>query len=556
VEPTPQQQDYLMRLTAFARSLLQPHSFDELLWRIAYQAGELFGLEDCVLYLLEPQGLVQYAAFGVKSPAPGEIKNRIVLPLGQGIVGSVAATGKSERVADTRADPRYIADEFEGRSELAVPILYGGRVLGVLDSESSRPDGYSAADQATLELVAMLAAPRIASALAERRTDLAEAELVRVASVQRERERSQEAQRLESLGLLAGGIAHDFNNLLTTILGSVALVRQDVAMPHLAELLDAAASACERARSLTRQLLSFAQGGAPAREVLDLGTVLQEVVATRRHEGLAVELQLPAEPLWTAIDRTQLRQVAEELLNNAAEAQRGGGRLQVVARLEEKQGDRLIEVHWQDFGSGVPEALRSRVFDPYFTTKPGNSGLGLSTAYWILRRHGGGLDLAPAASGPGACFVLRLPAVAAAAAPPRLAPNMPSRALEVLVIDDDAGVRTVVQRMLQSLGHRVRTAGDGLAGVRLLAQAQGEGRRCDLVVLDLTLPGGMDGLATLHALRQLQAGIPVLVISGYCDAPVYRDAPRHGFSAKLDKPFTREALVQAIAQALVAGQAS
>jgi signal transduction histidine kinase/CheY-like chemotaxis protein len=550
VDPGSQSPEYLLRLTAFARSLLQTYSLDGLLWHIASQVGELFGFEDCVLYLLESQGLVQYAAFGIKSPKPGEIKNRIVLPLDRGIVGAVAATGRSERVADTRADPRYVADEFDGRSELAVPILYGGRVLGVLDSECSRLDGYTAADQATLELVAMLAAPRIASALAERRTDFAEAELQRVASVQRERERSQEAQRLESLGLLAGGIAHDFNNLLTTILGNVALVRRDVAMPHLTEMLDAASTACERARRLTRQLLAFAQGGAPAREVLDLGTVLREVVANRRYEELAVELQLPPEPLLVAIDRAQLRQVAEELLANAAEAQRGAGRLQVVARLQEGQGGRHIEVYWQDFGSGVPETLRHRVFDPYFTTKPGNSGLGLSTAYWILRRHGGALDLAPAASGPGACFVVRLPVAAAGSVAPRSAEVLPARALEILVVDDDAGVRNVVQRMLQGLGHRVRSAGDGLAGVRLLAQAQAEGRRCDVVVLDLTLPGGMDGLATLQAMRQLQAGIPVLVITGYCDSPIYAEAASHGFSAKLEKPFTRDALVAALAAAL------
>ena len=121
----------LLTLTRFAQSLLEPRSLQDLLWDIAQNVGDLLGYDDCVIYLCEPEGLVQAAAFGIKSNKEREIFNRLVLPLGKGIVGSVAQSGKPERIEDTSKDPRYVLDTIAGASELAVPILYGGAVLGV-----------------------------------------------------------------------------------------------------------------------------------------------------------------------------------------------------------------------------------------------------------------------------------------------------------------------------------------------------------------------------------------------------------------------------------------
>lgn len=136
----------LTKIGAFARHMLEARSLDDLLWGIAQQAGETLGFEDCVVYLRDEDVLVQMAAFGLKSTAEREIFQRISIPVGQGIVGTVAGTGRRERVGDISRDPRYIPDQFPGRSELAVPLRFEGRVLGVLDTESSRADAYSAAD--------------------------------------------------------------------------------------------------------------------------------------------------------------------------------------------------------------------------------------------------------------------------------------------------------------------------------------------------------------------------------------------------------------------------
>jgi len=540
----------LLQLTQFAQSLLQQNTLDDLLWHITSKVGELFGFEDCVLYLHEELGLVQSAAHGVKSPGLREIRNRIVLPLGRGIVGSVAASGRAECIADTRKDPRYIADEFQGRSELAVPISYGGRILGVIDSESSQPSGFSADDQAVFELVAMLAAPRIASALAERGLLRAEEHLQRLEAEQGERERQHHTQRLESLGQLAGGIAHDFNNLLTAIFGNVALARSEVTSTEVGEMLDEASAACVRARGLTKQLLTFASGGQPIHTVGDLVPMLRSVVLeVAQPLGLQVVFDVPNASLLASFDQDQLRLVIRHLTRNAAEAEAGGGSLRIRARHELRGGRQVVEVRWHDTGPGVPTELRERIFDPYFTTKVGHSGLGLSQSFWILRRHGGWLELESEVER-GACLVMRLPAVAAVPVGLASAKAIAASGLRVLVMDDDHAVRQVVVRMLQGMGHDVVAVADGVACVTAFTTAMAAGQGFDVALLDLTLPGGMDGCQTLAALRQVAPGLPAVVVSGYHDTGALAEPQVHGFYACLEKPFTRSALQAAIGEAI------
>ena len=164
----------LRTLNAFAISLLQQNDVDDLCWSIAENVGTLLGQEDCVVYLCEGETLFQVAAYGTKSPEDRKIGHRIAIPVGEGVVGTVAQTGLAEIVADTQKDPRYIRDQFPGRSELAVPIVYEGAVLGVLDTESSVVGHYGDADLKTLQSIANLASSRIASAIADDRRHRAE----------------------------------------------------------------------------------------------------------------------------------------------------------------------------------------------------------------------------------------------------------------------------------------------------------------------------------------------------------------------------------------------
>ncbi|MFM1872130.1 MAG: hypothetical protein RL398_1552 [Planctomycetota bacterium] len=538
----------LQRLKRLAESLLVKNSLDDLLWEVTTKVGELFGYEDCVIYLVESVGLVQYAAFGVKNPSQRQIKNRIVLPIGQGIVGAVAETGRAELVSDTERDPRYIADEFRGRSELAVPIVYSARVIGVLDSESSQRNGFTKADVATFELLATLVAPRIASALAERDLSVAIDDLARAESSHRDRVASMQRQRLESLGQLAGGIAHDFNNLLTAILGNVTLAKDLVPPGVAAGLLAEAQESCGKARELSRQLVAFSAGGAPMLQPGDPFELLRELVDRQFGDGrVAVRWLLPDQLPVVAFDRGQLGDALRHLLRNAAEAMPGGGALEISARVLVGK-DRVVEIAITDSGAGVPSPLRGTIFDPYFTTKEGASGLGLSTAFWILRRHGGSLELDPAPTA-GARFVVTLPVMAEVR---RSGDGERGHRLRVLVLDDDIAVRRVLVRMLESLGHRVASAGDGEGCVREFAAGMAQGG-FDVVMLDLTLRHGISWDETFAGLRQLDPGCVVMAMSGYHDSPVMANCRLHGFSGALSKPFTGQDLDRALAEAVAVG---
>lgn len=534
----------LLRLRAFSELLLVHQPLDDLLWNVAAQVGQLFGYEDCVLYLAEPIGLVQYAAYGVKNPQRRQIKNRIVVPIGQGIVGTVGMTWKPELVPDTAQDPRYIPDEFSGRSEATVPILYSGRLLGVLDSESAQLNGFSPSDLATLQLLASLVAPRIASGLAERERNAAVDDLARAESSHRDRIETLQRQRLESLGQLAGGLAHDFNNLLTAIVGNIGLAKEILADGSAGILLDEAQVACNKARDLTKQLLAFSSGGAPVQHPNDLVLLLRKACEEAfSGSQIAVEWHLPQRVPVVSFDAEQMRVAVQQLLRNAREAMPDGGKLEIELKVLEGK-ERLLQVALADHGPGVPSLLRSTIFDPYFTTKEGATGLGLSTAYWIVRRHGGSLALDPSTT-QGARFLLTLPIVAEVRRSGEVSAN---RKLRVLLLDDDDAVRRVLTRMLEVVGHSVVATAEGEACVREFAAARAS-QAFDVVILDLTLRYGIGWEETFAGLRQVDPNCTVVAISGYHDSPVMANHRAHGFSGVLAKPFSTAELGRVLAEA-------
>lgn len=157
----------LHKINLIAAALLRQDALDDLLWTLADQLGTGLALDDCVIYLRQGETLVQAAAFGPKNPTARQIANPIVLSLGEGITGMVARTGASMLIRDTADDAVYVADVLDGRSELAVPLIHAGEVLGVIDSESREPGAYSEADRGFVQRVADMAAPRIAIAIAE-----------------------------------------------------------------------------------------------------------------------------------------------------------------------------------------------------------------------------------------------------------------------------------------------------------------------------------------------------------------------------------------------------
>lgn len=352
----------------------------------------------------------------------------------------------------------------------------------------------------------------------------------------------QRAQRLESLGLLAGGIAHDFNNILTGVLGNISLCRTLVAPSDpIHERLLEAEKALLRARDLTAQLLTFARGGMPVKKPSDLrDLILESATFVLRGSRSKCEFDLP-DDLWPVeVDPGQISRVIENLVLNADQAMPEGGVITIRAQnlLDPGGSLRRVQVSVTDHGVGIPEEHLEHLFDPYFTTKKGGRGLGLATCYSILRHHGGSISV-ESRVGHGSTFSLVLPATTAT--PPRTRDSgdgIPRGHGRVLVLDDEPLVRSVATQILGHLGYEAVAVADGREAVAHYRQARESGRPFDLVVLDLTVPGGVGGVETLDLLRRLDPEVRAVVSSGYSSDPIMADYPKHGFRGVVAKPYT------------------
>nr|MCU0615462.1 ATP-binding protein [Gemmatimonadaceae bacterium] len=348
-------------------------------------------------------------------------------------------------------------------------------------------------------------------------TDLTER--ARAESERRVRDASvQQAQKLESLGVMAGGIAHDFNNLLSAILGHVELAREaltDARPDEVRASLEQVGTAGRRAADLTRQMLAYAGRASLKRDVVDVRTIIDDLVplvraAQSKKVHFAIE-PMP-EPLWVELDPAQLAQVLLNLLTNAAEAiGDANGVVTVHATSVARDGGTCVCVTVSDTGPGIPEHVRARIFDPFFTTKGSGRGLGLSAVRGIVQSLDGTLEVTSSAQ--GTQFIIALHA-----ASPPTAPRVPRHdgfttvvRGTVLVVDDEPSVRSVARRVLERMSLTVLEADDGEQAIALFAARQHE---LGLVLLDLTMPrlGGEEVLARIRATHPL---LPVIVASGY-----------------------------------------
>ena len=363
------------------------------------------------------------------------------------------------------------------------------------------------------------------------------------------------AAKLESVGVLAGGIAHDFNNILAGIIGNLSLARMDVdAGSDLGYSLKQALDAAVRAQDLTRQLLTFAKGGAPLKRPVVLTKCLLDTVAFGiRGSNVRCTPEVESDLAPVEADEGQIHQVIQNLVINATQAMPEGGTLEVLARTTVVTEDdaiplepgRYVEILVRDEGCGIPEEAQQRIFDPYFTTKQEGTGLGLATSYSIVRRHGGSI-LVDSEVDVGTTFRVLLPVCAKALPQPEEALDRLMRAREgtgrILLMDDEPTVRDVCSRMLRSLGYRPTTAEDGQQALELYAHALGKKQPFDLVIMDLTVPEGMGGAEATRRLLELDPTARVVVSSGFRQDAVLQDPQAHGFSGVLDKPYRQEDL--------------
>ncbi len=377
-----------------------------------------------------------------------------------------------------------------------------------------------------------------------------------------ERER-RKAETLDQLGLLAGGIAHDFNNLLTAIIGNISLISMLMPVDEpLQERLNDAQNASHRARDLAQQLLTFARGGAPIKQAVSAAKVIEDTVSFSLR-GAHTRSEITIDPnLWPAeFDSGQISQVVANLVVNADQAMTDGGTLHVScdnysatpqtagAPRDLKPGD-YLRIRVRDEGVGIDEVCMKRIFDPYFTTKSKGNGLGLATAYSIMKNHGG-LITVESVLHEGATFTVYLPAlltppVAVVPAAPvvevkeTLAPIKGSG--RVLIVDDEEAIRMLVEFTLSRLGYEVEQAETALQGIAMYRQSIREKRRYDLVILDLTLPGGMGGKEALKNLIEIDPTVNAIVSSGYAMDATMSRFEDYGFRGVMAKPYEAAAL--------------
>jgi PAS domain S-box-containing protein len=380
-------------------------------------------------------------------------------------------------------------------------------------------------------------------------------------------EQLRQAQKMEAVGQLAGGVAHDFNNLLTVITGYGGMLRSE--LPPDAEArgdVDEVLAAAHRAGGLTRQLLAFSRRQVLQPRVVDVNQTVTATAGMLRRvigEDITLQTELAPNPWPVHADPGQLEQVVMNLAVNARDAMPHGGTLRLLTANVAVDADAARErpgfcageyaaLTVEDTGTGIDPEMLPHLFEPFFTTKgPGRgTGLGLATVYGIVKQSGGCVHV-DSTPGQGSRFTVYLPRHAgepevestpAAPAPPR-------GTEKVLLVEDEASVRTATRRMLERLGYRVLEASDGAAALRRAAEAEARGERIDLVLTDVVMPE-QGGRALGERLAAYWPGLRVLYMSGYTDDEIIRRGLVVPGASFLEKPFTPEGLAEVVRRAL------
>ena len=365
-------------------------------------------------------------------------------------------------------------------------------------------------------------------------------------------------EKLESTGLLAGGIAHDFNNLLSIILGNLSLAQFHAKEDDdILKILIDTEKSCFRARDLTKQLLTFSKGGSPVKKTMSVIELIKEtVIFALRGSNVGHAFSITPELFPVNVDEGQINQVISNIVINAGHAMPQGGTVLIAGENIEITPENTfatplppgpyIKITIRDHGTGIaPKNLQS-IFDPYFTTKPTGSGLGLATAHSIIKKHEGFISVESRET-KGSSFHIYLPA-----SPDKI--NGTNGQMEeitkklvkgrgkVLVMDDEEMIRHIVGELLMHMGYEPEFAEDGVEASRKYLDAMEKNDKFSAVIMDLTIPGGMGGKEAVQEILKIDPHAKVIVSSGFSTDPVMADYKAYGFSGVVAKPFMMQEL--------------
>ncbi|MFH1685481.1 MAG: PAS domain S-box protein [Candidatus Micrarchaeota archaeon] len=364
--------------------------------------------------------------------------------------------------------------------------------------------------------------------------------------------------KMKAVGRLAGGIAHDFNNLLMVMVGNASLagvLTEPGDDEERAKVLSEIERVGKEAKALTDQLLTFAKGGSPVKETASMVELLEETSQLMLRGSNVIAKHNHPSDLWPVdIDRSQIGQVVQNLVVNADQSMPEGGTILLSSRNMSNPpnlplGD-YIELSFTDTGIGIRSNELEEIFEPFYTTKDKGHGLGLATTYRIVKNHGGDIHV-KSKLGKGSTFTVYLPAKPGAVPIPSYTPpsNLTTGNARILLMDDEPSVRNSASRMLQRLGYSCTSAINGTDAIEQYRSALSD-NAFDLVILDLTVPGGMGGVEALKRLQEIDPNVLAIASSGYTNDDTMAHPKTSGFAGVLPKPYSLQRISDIVAQTL------